>query len=216
MSGGHGIMTVKQTHRGIKSPPGRKGLKNTIRGDPMQFEDDYTRRRAYISRRQKHRKRQRMVRILIFFMILGILAAAGAGIWLFKTKGFPGSGSHPAPDDPSASSPAEPGADPGNGESGETGTSPAETESSGLDELLSRASGLAASYDYDGAIALLKDSAEFSGEQAVLDAIASYEEIKTTLVRADTASITHVFFHSLIMDNKKAFDGDSEIGRAHV
>ena len=49
----------------------------------MQFEDDYTRRRAYISRRQKQRKRQRMVRILIFFMILGILAAAGAGIWLF-------------------------------------------------------------------------------------------------------------------------------------
>ena len=72
MSGGHGIMTVKQTHEGIKSPPGRKGLKNTIRGDPMQFEDDYTRRRAYISRRQKQRKRQRMVRILIFFMILGI------------------------------------------------------------------------------------------------------------------------------------------------
>ena len=96
-------MTVKQTHEGIKSPPGRKGLKNTIRGDPMQFEDDYTRRRAYISRRQKQRKRQRMVRILIFFMILGILAAAGAGIWLFKTKGFPGAGSHPAPDDPSAS-----------------------------------------------------------------------------------------------------------------
>ena len=203
-------MTVKQTHEGIKSPPGRKGLKNTIRGDPMQFEDDYTRRRAYISRRQKQRKRQRMVRILIFFMILGILAAAGAGIWLFKTKGFPGAGSHPAPDDPSASSPAEPGADPGNGEDGETGTSPAETEPSGLDELLSKASGLAASYDYDGAIALLKDSAEFSGEQAVLDAIASYEEIKTTLVRADTASITHVFFHSLIMDNKKAFDGDSD------
>ena len=203
-------MTVKQTHEGIKSPPGRKGLKNTIRGDPMQFEDDYTRRRAYISRRQKQRKRQRMVRILIFFMILGILAAAGAGIWLFKTKGFPGAGSHPAPDDPSASSPAEPGADPGNGEDGETGTSPAETEPSGLDELLSRASGLAASYDYDGAIALLKDSAEFSGEQAVLDAIASYEEIKTTLVRADTASITHVFFHSLIVDPAKAFDGQSD------
>ena len=99
---------------------------------------------------------------------------------------------HPAPQSPAQTA--------GNGEDGETGTSPAETEPSGLDELLSRASGLAASYDYDGAIALLKDSTEFSTEQAVLDAIASYEEIKTTLVRADTASITHVFFHSLIMD----------------
>ena len=74
----------------------------------MQFEDDYTRRRAYISRRQKHRKRQRMVRILIFFMILGILAAAGAGIWLFKTKGFPGSGFPSCSRRPSASSPQSP------------------------------------------------------------------------------------------------------------
>ena len=89
-------MTVKQTHEGIKSPPGRKGLKNTIRGDPMQFEDDYTRRRAYISRRQKQRKRQRMVRILIFFMILGILAAAPepAPILLPTTR------LHPAPQSP--------------------------------------------------------------------------------------------------------------------
>ena len=30
MSGGHGIMTVKQTHEGIKSPPGRKVLKLSL------------------------------------------------------------------------------------------------------------------------------------------------------------------------------------------
>ena len=73
----------------------------------MQFEDDYTRRRAYISRRQKQRKRQRMVRILIFFMILGILAAAGAGIFLRQKASpepapilLPTTRLHPAPQSP--------------------------------------------------------------------------------------------------------------------
>ncbi|MFR5245930.1 MAG: hypothetical protein ACLTFJ_14225 [Clostridium sp.] len=40
--------------------------------------------------------------------------------------------------------------------------------------------------------------------------IASCEETKSTLVRADVNKITHVFFHSLIMDNAKAFDGDAD------
>ena len=39
--------------------------------------------------------------------------------------------------------------------------------------------------------------------------IARCEEIKPTLVRQNPQEITHVFFHTLIMDNSKAFDGDS-------
>ena len=42
----------------------------------MQFEDNYTRRRVYVSRRQKQRKRQHVVRLIIFFLILGIILAA--------------------------------------------------------------------------------------------------------------------------------------------
>ena len=40
--------------------------------------------------------------------------------------------------------------------------------------------------------------------------LAACEETKSTLVRADVNKITHVFFHSLIMDNSKAFDGDAD------
>ena len=37
----------------------------------------------------------------------------------------------------------------------------------------------------------------------------SYTHLKETLVRADPRKVTHVFFHTLIMDTSKAFDGDS-------
>ena len=40
--------------------------------------------------------------------------------------------------------------------------------------------------------------------------LAACEETKSTLVRADVNKITHVFFHSLIMDNSKAFGGDAD------
>lgn len=65
---------------------------------------------------------------------------------------------------------------------------------------------LAAGYDYDGAIAMLSESPYASDEQ-VKAAIAGYEENKTALVRADPKKVTHVFFHSLIIDTSKAFDG---------
>ena len=41
----------------------------------MQSEDNYTRRRVYVSRRQKQRKRQHMIRLILFFLILGIILA---------------------------------------------------------------------------------------------------------------------------------------------
>lgn len=97
-------------------------------------------------------------------------------------------------------------------------TSPEETASltytvpdtvSAADALLSEADRIAAGYDYDGAIQLLQNS-EFAGSDQVTDAIAEYEAIKATLQPADYHTITHVFFHSLVMDEAKAFDGDDD------
>lgn len=76
--------------------------------------------------------------------------------------------------------------------------------------LLTQADRLAAGYDYDAAIALLQSAAEFSGRLEVAQAIQTYEAAKTTLVEYDIRKVTHVFFHSLVMDNAKAFDGDSD------
>ena len=77
-------------------------------------------------------------------------------------------------------------------------------------DLLHQAYLLAAGYDYDAAIALLKDSTEFAQDPEVISAIADYESTKATLVRTPISKITHVFFHTLIVDPAKAFDGETD------
>lgn len=171
----------------------------------MQYEDDYERRRAYISRSNKFRKRQRMVRVIVFFMILGaVVLAVGIGSFLFLKSGketqYPSDSSSGSDSDSDPVQPQE-------NSSGEETSGNAEDR---LSALLSDAEALAMTYDYDGAIALLQENSEFSGQQAVTDAIASYEAVKATLVQADVTTVPHVFFHSLIMDNSKAFDGDAD------
>lgn len=167
----------------------------------MQYEDDYERRRAYVSRRRQQRKRQRMVRLILFFIILGILilVIGFGGYFLFgKRKSHKKT---PVQTTPAATLTVQ------------TDTEPpatADDKSMRMEKLLGDAKALALTYDYDGAISLLNSEPEFSGEQAVKDALSSYEETKSTLVRADIGTITHVFFHSLIMDNSKAFDGDED------
>ncbi|MDD3252629.1 MAG: polysaccharide deacetylase [Lachnospiraceae bacterium] len=76
--------------------------------------------------------------------------------------------------------------------------------------LLAQAKALATGYDYDGAIALLSSDSQYASDPEVVAAMADYEAIKGSLVRANVGKITHVFFHSLVVDNKKAFDGDSD------
>ncbi|MFR5731294.1 MAG: hypothetical protein ACLUD2_04330 [Clostridium sp.] len=77
-------------------------------------------------------------------------------------------------------------------------------------ELLHQAYLLASGYDYDAAIELLKGSEEFATDPEVVSAIAGYETTKTTLVRTPISKITHVFFHTLIADPSKSFDGDRD------
>ena len=78
------------------------------------------------------------------------------------------------------------------------------------ESLLSRASALAAGYDYDKAISLLQEDAQTASLPEVQSAIAQYETIRQSLVRTPISQVTHVFFHSLIVDPAKAFDGQSD------
>ncbi|HIT90906.1 MAG TPA: polysaccharide deacetylase [Candidatus Merdenecus merdavium] len=76
-------------------------------------------------------------------------------------------------------------------------------------ELITSANKIADGYDYEKAINLLKSEEGYGQSQEVLDAIAEYEAKAQTLVEyPDVTTITHVFFHSLIVDTDKAFDGE--------
>ncbi len=89
-------------------------------------------------------------------------------------------------------------------------TEPETTANSSVDALLEEAWVLAAGYDYDRAIELLQSSEYYDTDQRIPDAVAEYEQTKAALVPCDITQITHVFFHTLVMDESKAFDGDED------
>lgn len=76
--------------------------------------------------------------------------------------------------------------------------------------ILEEANRLAAMYDYEGAIEKL-GSYELSGDDVeFVQAKQVYEASRAACVPANITEIPHVFFHSLIADNAKVFDGDKE------
>ncbi|PQZ91568.1 polysaccharide deacetylase [Arthrobacter sp. MYb227] len=81
----------------------------------------------------------------------------------------------------------------------EESTAPDETQ------VLAQANALAGSYDYVGALKVLEGA---SGEKVET----AREDIKAdqakTVVWEDNSKISHLFFHSLVVDPKRAFDGD--------
>ena len=67
-------------------------------------------------------------------------------------------------------------------------------------------------YNYDEAIKLLKQQDDFDTNKDYMDLAAKCQVAKSTLVEYPLEQITHVFFHTLIDDTGRAFDGDSKSG----
>ena len=89
-----------------------------------------------------------------------------------------------------------------------------EKESENLDEegkkILARADKMAAQYNYDKAIKYLKEQPEYENTKAFQKAVTEYENTRANCVEYPLEEVTHVFFHTLIVDTSKAFDGDSD------
>ena len=75
-------------------------------------------------------------------------------------------------------------------------------------EILQAAQLKATQYDYDGAIELLKGTKGYAENAEYQAAVDKFEEQKAACVPYPAAEVTHVFFHTLIHDASKAFDGD--------
>lgn len=67
-------------------------------------------------------------------------------------------------------------------------------------------------YDYDNAIILLKGQKDFAKNKDYMDLAAKCQIAKKSLVEYPLEEITHVFFHTLVKDTSKAFDGDAKSG----
>lgn len=87
-----------------------------------------------------------------------------------------------------------------------------ETEKKGPteQEMIAEADRLAAMYDYEGAIALLQKDPGFDGSQAMAEAVAGYQKDQASCVEYPLEEVTHIFYHTLIYDASKAFDGDNK------
>ena len=130
-----------------------------------------------------------LICILLLSIAFGMVkCTVGAVSGLFKGDDQPGEST------PAASDPIE--------------TEPPETTEPEPDELMAQADAMAAGYDYDGAIALLNNSS-YASRSEYQSRVAQYQAESQTLVKwEDMQNITHVFFHTLVVDNDRCFDGD--------
>ena len=76
--------------------------------------------------------------------------------------------------------------------------------------LLKKAKKQEQQYDYTVAISTLKNNWKFATSDKMREAAAAYMKKRDACVEYPLEEITHIFFHSLIVDTSRAFDGDSD------
>ncbi len=74
---------------------------------------------------------------------------------------------------------------------------------------IAEAEKMVAQYDYDGAIEKLNEIPDSDSDSEIITKKAEYESAKGSLVETDPSNITHVFYHSLVVDPQKAFFQDN-------
>lgn len=89
-------------------------------------------------------------------------------------------------------------------------TEPTENlEAQAVMELISRTDFVAAGYDYQKAIRMLRESEYYGSNEELAKKEAEYQQLDSQLtVYSSPETITHIFFHSLIVDPERAFDKD--------
>ncbi len=75
----------------------------------------------------------------------------------------------------------------------------------GASSILDEANRLADSYDYDNAIEKIKSSPGYEQDAQMTAAIADFEARKAECVPVDIQEVTHIFYHTLVVDPSKAF-----------
>lgn len=80
-----------------------------------------------------------------------------------------------------------------------------------IQAALKEAEFIAAGYDYQRAIKVLKACEGYETYPQITDLIDQYTKLDRRLISyPDMDKITHIFFHSLIVDPERAFDGDED------
>lgn len=73
------------------------------------------------------------------------------------------------------------------------------------EEIIAKADLLAAQYDYDAAIEALTEAPNADTDNDIQSKKAEYEETKASCVPVNASEVTHIFYHSLVVDPDKCF-----------
>lgn len=71
--------------------------------------------------------------------------------------------------------------------------------------VIAEADRLAASYDYDAAVERMKSISGYETDTALQEKIKEYEATKASCVPVNIDEVTHIFYHSLVVDPERAF-----------
>ena len=82
-------------------------------------------------------------------------------------------------------------------------------------ELIADADYLATTYDYDAAIAKIQSWEGYAEDEELSTKLAGYEATKASCVRVNMEDVTHIFYHSLVVDPARAFDPNDYQGRGN-
>ena len=148
-------------------------------------------------RRRKKKKKRIIIKTIILCLLLVIL---GVGLWLVY-RNLNGAGSSKIPGQITGADEEEPSSTPTPTQEGQD--QPADSDTAAIME---EAELLAMQYDYDGAMNKLMEIPNYQDNSEVVEKIAEYQSIKDSCVPVNPETVTHIFYHSLVVDPDKAFD----------
>ncbi|MBP5255220.1 MAG: polysaccharide deacetylase [Lachnospiraceae bacterium] len=153
------------------------------------------------SSRRNARKRRQVTRNLLLVALSAVLVAGVALLGIFVIKPMITRETVPSV------SRTEPPTENTALETDEHGSAAPTAYSGTYAELLNSARRTALMYDYDGAIAMVKSAfPDYAGRKELAAFIEWCSEEKAQLVKwSDNTQITHVFFHTLVVEEEKAF-----------
>ncbi len=163
--------------------------------------DERERRREY---RRKKRRKELLLKLAALIIVLVVLAA---GV-LFAAVKF---GSKDKQETlQSASGQTDTSEEDGTGQAETDGEAVVETEESKKESILAEAELLAAQYDYDAAIEKLQEIPDAASDSDVLAKTSEYQETKDSCVAVNLEEVTHIFYHSLVVDPEKCFSNTDD------
>ena len=168
-------------------------------------------RKRMLARRRKRLQRERRKRLIAMGVAL-VLVIGGVSAGINSCKGKKTSVSRQDKISANAKTDSAKDTAASDGSVADSKTSDTAGGSATAKDILVQADILAQQYNYDEAIKLLKQQDDFDTNKDYMDLAAKCQVAKSTLVEYPLEQITHVFFHTLIDDTGRAFDGDSKSG----